>query len=181
MIPFGNNNILSKEDTDNTPMGKLLDSTKNGNKHITMHDVLNTAKTHTSHVKPSVGGMVTFNYAPESHKRLPHWDRFPLLFVTDVRGDLFKGINLLYLPPILRERIIQRIRDTTDRHKDEHTKDRLTYKILQHATKLKEFLPCVKTYHVNGVKSKFLPIHKDHWDISTKLPMAKFKPTVRTK
>lgn len=176
-----NNKLQADEPIDDTPMGKLLQSTKNGNTNISMLDILNTAKTHTSHVKPQVGGMVTFNYAPESHKKLPHWDRFPLLFVTDVDGNLFKGINLLYLPPILRERIIKRIRDTTDRHNDQHTKDRLTYKILQHATKLKEFLPCVKTYHVNGVKSKFLPIHQDHWDISTKLPMAKFKPIVRAK
>lgn len=169
------NKPMVVEKVDDSPMGKLLATTVKHNRPISMLDILNTAKTEpNNNTKPYIGGMITFNYAPESHRRLPHWDRFPMLMVTDIKGDLFRGINLLYLPPVLREKLINHINTSTDRHKDETTKARLTYKILQHATKLKEFLPCVKTYHIDGVKSKFMNIHQDHWNIATKLPMAKF-------
>lgn len=155
----------------------LLESKKNG-KQISIFDVLNASKLdkHNTNVnKPRIGDMVVFNYSPKGHETLPYWDRFPLIFIVDVLEDRFHGINLHYLPPQLRIKLIANLKTlNTDNNYDDRTRVRMNYKILKQSVKFREFAPCYKEYVFHGLKSRFVKIHSSEWDIASLLPMAQF-------
>ena len=54
----------------------------------------------------SIGKMYMFYYDAKTKDKLPYWDRFPLIFVLDVRPDRFWGVNLHYLPPLYRAKLM---------------------------------------------------------------------------
>jgi hypothetical protein len=51
-----------------------------------------------------LGQVVLFNYRPSS--RVKFYDKYPLVIITDVSGTGFSGINLHYIPPVDRIRMI---------------------------------------------------------------------------
>ena len=58
---------------------------------------------------------------------------------------------------------------------DEKTKFRVSYNFLKSASKAFEATPCIKRYLFNHVKSRFLQINADEWDIAALLPVEDFK------
>ena len=50
-----------------------------------------------------MGGMYMFVYDAKYQDTLPYWDRFPLVIVTDLTKNGFQGLNLHYLSP--RDRV----------------------------------------------------------------------------
>ena len=48
------------------------------------------------------GSMYMYFYDPKHKKTLPYYDRFPLIFPINKAKGGFLGINMHYLPPILR-------------------------------------------------------------------------------
>ena len=91
------------------------------------------------------GRMYTFFYDPKTKRDLPYYDRFPLIFkIKNIDGG-FLGINMHYLPPQLRARLMDALYPlATNRNYDETTRLRLTYEILNSATKYRFFKPTIK-------------------------------------
>lgn len=130
--------------------------------------------------RPAVGRMYLFFYDPKTKDTLPYYDRFPLVFPFRRVQDGFYGINLHYLPPLLRARLMDALYSTTNNDKmDESTRLRINYNILSSAAKFKYFKPCVKHYLNNHVKSRFLYIDPNQWDIALFLPLERFGRTSR--
>lgn len=123
-----------------------------------------------------LGRMYLFRYDPKHKDTLPYHDKFPLIFpfAKDTTG--FWGINMHYLPlpyrAILMDSLYELINDTTQ--KNESTKLRLTYNVLNSAAKFRYFKPCVKHYLNNQVQSKFIYITPNEWDVALFLPLHKF-------
>ena len=121
---------------------------------------------------PQVGFMYHFFYDPKHKETLPYYDRFPLIFPFKrgftrqraIEEGSFLGINLHYLPPQLRARLMDGLYTiSTDKTFDENTRIRLSYEILNKASKFRFFKPCVKRYLVNRVRSRFVKINADQW------------------
>ena len=135
--------------------------------------------------KVMVGRMYHFFYDPKHKKTLPYYDRFPLIFpFKRVRGG-FLGINLHYLPLRLRAKLMDELYGLRrDNRFDENTRLRLSYNVLNGASKYKYFKPCVKHYLTPHVKSRFLEVYAAEWDIALFLPTERFvgagKSTVHT-
>ena len=53
-----------------------------------------------------VGSMQMFFYDPKTKDTLPYYDRFPLVVVVGPAEKGFYGLNLHYLPPILRAKML---------------------------------------------------------------------------
>ena len=51
------------------------------------------------------GRMYMYFYDPKHKKTLPYYDRFPLIIAVKPAAGGFFGLNLHYLPPILRARL----------------------------------------------------------------------------
>ena len=121
------------------------------------------------------GRMYTFFYDPKTKRDLPYYDRFPLIFKIDNFSGGFLGINMHYLPPVLRARLMDALYPlATNRKYDETTRLRLTYEILNGASKYRFFKPTVKKYLNSHVRSRFILINANQWDMALFLPTERF-------
>lgn len=126
--------------------------------------------------KESIGRMYSFFYDPKHKKTLPYYDIFPLVIVLGPKGnDGFLGMNLHYLPPMLRARLMDSLySNLTNNRFDNTTRLRINYELLASAVRYKYFKPCVKHYLFEHVKSKYLQIEPKFWDIALMLPTEQF-------
>jgi len=119
------------------------------------------------------GAMTMFFYDPKTKAQLPYYDAFPLAIVVDKAPDGFYGLNLHYLPPMLRAKFLDGLMDNmTDNRYDERTRFEVNYSYLKRASKMKYFKPCFKHYLTAHVRSRFAIVPAPEWEIATFLPTA---------
>ena len=123
-----------------------------------------------------VGGMYMFFYDPKHKETLPYYDTFPLVIVVGPAEGGFYGLNLHYLPPILRAKMLDALMDITTNTKfNDSTRFKMSYELLVKTSKLKYFEPCFKHYLNEHVKSKCAMVPAAEWEIATFLPTADFR------
>jgi hypothetical protein len=129
-------------------------------------------------IKP--GFMYLFNYDPKMKDELPYYDRFPLVFPFEADGEGFLGMNLHYIPPLFRARLMDSLYDLTNNTRfDETTKLRISYNMLKSFARYKYFKPCVKRYLNSHVRSKFLLVPSNEWDLALFLPLERFTKSTK--
>jgi hypothetical protein len=125
---------------------------------------------------PGVGRMYHFQYDPKLKQTLPYYDVFPLIFMVGPAPGGFYGLNLHYLPPTLRAKLMDALYGiTTNKKFDASTKLALSYNTLKGAGKYKYFKPTFKHYLWEHVQSPFIPIESAEWDIALFLPTHRFR------
>ena len=130
----------------------------------------------------SIGKMYLFNYDPKLKEKLPYYDTYPLVFPIEYYGDSFLGINLHYLPPMMRAKLMNALERTLNNNKyNKTTKLVISYQILNGAARYKYFKPCVKKYLFSHIRSPFLYIAPDEWNIVAVLPTDRFVGASRSK
>jgi hypothetical protein len=142
----------------------------------------------------SVGKMYMFYYDAKYKDELPYWDRFPLIFVLDVRADRFWGVNLHYLPPLYRARLMNALYKIQNRGRTPLSiKLKLTYQVLKSIDPrvakfaVKQYLRYSgskkgKSSAANvGVRSRFMQIPYDKWDVALMLPTEQFEKQTKSK
>lgn len=149
---------------------KILD--KKGS--VTQKSFDNWKERHEPKVK--IGHMYHYVYDAKHKKTLPYWDAYPLVFPIGFYNDGFLGINLHYLPIKLRAELMDALLETASNNRfDEDTKLKISYNILNGATKYDLFRPCIKRYLYSHVKGDFIHIKPAEWRLVLFLPTAKFK------
>lgn len=129
----------------------------------------------------TVGRMYLFAYDPKMKDELPYYDRFPLIFPFQRVDNGFYGINMHYLPHMLRAKLMDNLYSlANNKHQDDSTKLRLSYQILSSASKFRYFKPCIKHYLNSHVKSRFLWIPADQWETALFLPLERFAKANKT-
>ena len=133
--------------------------------------------------KPLIGRMYLFQYDPKTKDKLPYYDRFPLVIPIGssrtngfaASGGSFLGLNLHYLPPVLRARLMDALYYTaTTKEIDETTRLRISYNILMQASRYRFFKPCIKRYLTSHVKTKYFYIEPTEWEMALFLPLDRF-------
>ena len=132
--------------------------------------------------RPQYGRMNFFYYDAKGKNELPYYDRFPLIFpINRAKGGIL-GINLHYLPPQLRAKLMDAIYDVANNERyDETTKVKLSYNILNGASRYKEFKPCVKHYLASQLRTRLVYVNPTEWDIALFLPTERFEKSSRSK
>lgn len=125
--------------------------------------------------------MVMFFYDAKWKDVLPYWDQFPLVYPIEMYDDGFLGINLHYLPPILRARLMDALYTAAITRKDKIQRLRISYDILNSAAKFTPFKPCIKRYLVKHVRSRFFYVEPREWDMALLLPTQRFVGASDTK
>lgn len=126
--------------------------------------------------KSIIGRMFFFFYDPKMKDVLPYYDRFPLVIPIEHYSDSFLGLNLHYISPRQRIILLDKLSVFLNNHEyDESTRFRLTYDMLKNATNAFEGIPCIKKYLYKNVKSRFLEIDADEWDIAALIPFEYFQ------
>lgn len=133
---------------------------------------------------PMLGQMYLFAYDPKHKQTLPYYDTFPLVIPFDStrtagkasQGAGFYGLNLHYLPPRLRARLMDAMYNYINNDKmDSTTRLKLSYRLLKRVATLKYYKPCVKHYLLSHMRSRFFYIEPKEWDIALFLPLDRFQ------
>ena len=126
--------------------------------------------------RPVIGKMYFYFYDPKTKDQLKFYDKFPLVIPIEHYNDGFLGLNLHYIHPRQRLILLDSLSEyATNSKYDATTKLRLSYALLSNASKHYQFKPCLKRYLYNHVKSSFLEINADEWDIAVMLPTESFE------
>lgn len=122
---------------------------------------------------PQIGQMYLYTYDAKTKKMLPYWDRYPLVFPIEPYGDGFLGINLHYLPPVGRVRLMNALKSIASNNKyDDTTKLIISYDVLKsYSRKFIGYKVCVKRYLFTRVRSKFHKVDAEDWDKVSLLPL----------
>jgi hypothetical protein len=120
-----------------------------------------------------VGSMQMFFYSPKHKKTLPFYDKFPLVVVVGPAEGGFYGLNLHYLPPVLRAKMLDALLGVTNNKRyDESTKFKMSYDMLRRAGSMKYYKPCFKHYLNDHVSSNFARVPAPEFEIAVFLPTA---------
>lgn len=124
----------------------------------------------------NIGQMFMFVYDPKLREQLPFYDRFPMIFIIEFRRDGFLGINLHYLPHVLRAQLYNTLTVLlNDTSMNDNTRLRLSYQAIKNATKFHNALPLIREYKAKYIRSKVLEVHPRDWEIALFLPSEQFK------
>lgn len=127
------------------------------------------------------GSMYNYYYDPKHKKTLPYYDRFPLIIMVDKAKDGFYGLNLHYIPPLLRARLLDALTSNiNNRAFNQTTKMNVNYGILKSTAKYKYYKPCFKHYLTKHIRSEMALVMPDYWEIATFLPTALWEKKTAT-
>ena len=126
--------------------------------------------------KSVLGKMYFYSYDPKWKNELPWYDTFPLVFPIEKYPDGFLGLNFHYLAPKHRAILMDQLKMfANNKSYDETTKLKLTYNMLKGFTKIKRAKPTVHRYLSSKIKSKFVLVEADEWEVALFLPVERFK------
>lgn len=129
-----------------------------------------------------VGKLYFVHYDPKHKKTLPYYDSFPLIIPFHRYNDGILGMNLHYLPPALRAKLLDALYDTLSNERfDEKTKMQVSYGILKSASKYRYFEPCIKRYLGKHFRSRFLKVPAESWTPAVFLPVESFEKASKNK
>jgi len=124
----------------------------------------------------SIGKLYSFVYDPKTKDKLPYYDTFPLIFPISFESTCMLGINLHYLSPWHRAKLMNALYTTLNNDKyNSTTKLKISYGILKGASQFELFKPCIKKYLFSHVRSTFMNYNPKVWDYCLSLPMAQFQ------
>jgi len=131
------------------------------------------------------GFLYSFIYDAKTKDKMPYWDACPLVFPwRKIEADPIKGtgagfigINLHYLPPMLRAKLMDDLYPLVqdDRFNDNSRLQKFTYEVLRQYASAKEFEPCIHRYLDSHVKSRLYKIPANSWDVALMLPTERFQ------
>ena len=129
-----------------------------------------------SRPRPLPGRMFMFTYDPKHKETLPYYDTFPLIIMVEPAEGGFYGLNLHYLPPVVRAKLLDKLMETANNKRfDETTKLKISYQLLSSVRKYREFEPCFKHYLLKHVQGRVVQVNASEWDIAIFLPTEQFE------
>lgn len=122
------------------------------------------------------GSLYLYVYEAKHAKKLPYWDRFPLVFPFRATQHGFYGLNLHYLPYAARAQLLQQlISATTGSTLSADTKLRIRWQTISAFSQFAPAQVCVKQYLFSQLRSPFKKIDPEDWVSALFLPMERFQ------
>jgi len=126
--------------------------------------------------RPLPGRMFMFTYDPKYRETLPYYDTFPLILMVEPADKGFYGLNLHYIPPMVRAQLLDKLMETANNTRfDATTKLKINYNLLSSVRNYREFEPCFKHYLTRHLTSRVVQINPSEWDIAIFLPTEQFQ------
>lgn len=120
------------------------------------------------------GHMYYYRYNPIGKDTLPYYDIFPLVIPVTYRESGFIGLNLHYLPPAWRARLLMLMVHNFSMSNSETQYLKMTYNQLRSISAMKAFQPCVKMYLYKQMRNKLRRIPPTEWTNAIMLPLQHF-------
>ena len=122
-----------------------------------------------------IGQLFLYVYDPKHAETLPYFDTFPLIFMFEFRPDGWLGINVHYLPPIWRLRLLAKLMENAQLPMLPTDRLMLDWEYLGNIAKFPECRPAVKRYLSHHVRSRLKRIDPVDWATAIVLPMEHFE------
>lgn len=111
------------------------------------------------------GEIITFDYDPKTKDKLPYYDTTPLILPLSYDKKGFTGLNLHYLTPVDRARLMDLL-----------FRSESSVRGYMHALAVSPYYkPCYKRYLYSHVRSRVHIFEQQHWEIAIYLPLARFQ------
>ena len=168
------NSVTAKARTAGNWFRSIVNRTKGKFSNETPQTILSQSENLVS--KSVLGKMYFYSYDPKWKNELPWYDTFPLVFPIEKYKNGFLGLNFHYLAPKDRAILMDQLKGFVNNKKfDETTKLKLTYDMLKGFTKIKRARPTVHRYLSSKIKSKFVLVEADEWEVALFLPVERFR------
>lgn len=122
-----------------------------------------------------IGGMFIYEYDPKTKDQLDWWDELPLVIPITLHSDGFTGLNLHYIPPMLRAKLLDKLILLKRRANTPRAYMKVSYEFLRGAIQSKLFEPCIKRYLVSHIRSPLIRVSDEYWEKVAKLPLQQFR------
>lgn len=122
-----------------------------------------------------IGGMFVYSYDPKWKEKLPIYDTLPVVIPIQMYSDGWLGMNLHYLPPMLRMSLLDKLMDYKKRAHTPRAYMQVSYDLLKGVVRQPLFEPTIHRYLASHVTSRLLRIDDQYWDKVATLPIGKFK------
>jgi len=158
----------------------IVNRTKGAFSGETPKSILNRSDNLTT--RSVLGKMYFYSYDPKWKDKLPYYDTFPLVFPIEKYNDGFLGLNFHYLAPKDRAVLMDQLKEFANNKKyDETTRLLLTYNMLKGFSKIKRAKPTVHRYLTSKLKSRFVLVNADEWEVALFLPVERFRKASKKK
>ena len=123
------------------------------------------------------GQMYMFAYDAKHKETLPYFDKFPLSIIIEPLPRIagFSGINLHYLPPMMRAEVLGKLREVQEQYTDDKSKLRSSWNVVQNYSQYPVIKKAVKKYIAAGVTSRFYKVNPMNWRPAIFLPTQQFE------
>lgn len=129
-----------------------------------------------------VGSLYMFFYDPKLKNELPYYDKFPLVFPFSKTPDGFIGLNLHYLNPRLRVKLLDKLmKFKTTKGITENTRLRYNYDMLKGVSMFPFAQHCVKRYLKTHIITQIKLIPPEDWVTAMMLPVESFSKATANK
>ena len=145
---------------------------QNYSRHLTNPNELYQSDLGEFTTKVEVGRMYLFEYDPKWKKDLPYYDNFPLIIMVDALPRGFSGINLHYLPPMVRARLLDKLLPAGDI--EPNTELKSAWNSIRNFTRFPELRNSVKKY-LSAQSGRMYEIKPGNWKSAIFLPVQQFR------
>jgi hypothetical protein len=144
------------------------------------NNIMQKSSNYVTKLRP--GELYMFFYDAKTKDKLPFWDTFPLVFPFRLTEETFFGLNLHYMSPMERTKILGKLYNfITTKTINENTRLRLSWDFIQSASNLHPLQNCVKQYRYDQVQSRILKVNAEDWISAVMLPTERFVGGSRNK
>lgn len=123
---------------------------------------------------PFIGGMFFFRYDAKHKDKLPYWDRFPLVIPIGFYADGFLGLNLHYLGPVARGKLLDALERFKRRANTPKAYMAVSYSLLKNTMNMELFQPCIHRYLTSHITTNIVKVKDEYWTRAAILPVQKF-------
>jgi len=113
--------------------------------------------------KLDIGQMYAFRYDPKHKQTLPYYDTFPLVIISEPMPTGFSGINLHYIPPLIRARLLGKLMEASDLDIDIKSKLRSQWGFIRNFSRFPEVRGAVKKYLTSQISGRMYKVNPVHW------------------
>jgi len=125
---------------------------------------------------PLIGTVHMFRYEPKNETKLPYYDQYPLVIIVDRAKGGFLGLNIHYLPVLLRARFLDVLyKDLNNEKFDETTRMNTRWRRVNRGLTKKFLKPMIKHYLSDHVDGYIAQVYPDEWDTAMFLPFQRFR------
>ena len=110
-----------------------------------------------------IGQMYAFKYDPKHKETLPYYDTFPLVIIADPLPTGFSGINLHYVAPLIRARLLGKLMDDSDLEVDIKSKLNSKWGFISNFSRYPEVRGSVKKYLTRQIGGRMYKVNPVHW------------------